>query len=139
MPDEMPMPRDCAALPAINPGDGKTWELLLRHKKIDSTAKRGMGAARELAYTVPWALLHPTAIFRGLREEGEADWLCYVSVPSQAYDYRTGSLVPAWRGEVFLVFVNDDRIIYHWRWEKADPNNNRLPENSETRFDVKVM
>jgi hypothetical protein len=140
MPDKREKtPRDCAVLPAINPSDGSQWDLLLRHAKMDSMAKRGPGAARELAFTVLWALLHPTAIFRGVREEGEHNWLCYVSVPSMAYDHKTGNQRAGWPGEVFLVFVNEDRIIYNWRWEKADVTDIRLPENHQSRFDEQVL
>jgi hypothetical protein len=138
MPGKKP-PRDCVGLLAIDPNTGKTWQLLLRHALMDWTAKRGTGPALELGYTVPWALLHPTAIFRGLREEGEQEWLCYASLPTEAYHYRTGQQRPAWPGQVFLVFVDDDHIIYTWRWEPADPNDPRLPENYTTRFDERVL
>jgi hypothetical protein len=130
---------DCRPLDAINPSDGKTWQLFVRTRKIEAVAKRGMGAAKELAYTVPWAVKHPCAIFRGVRDEGEQDWLCYVAAPSQAYDYKTGDTVEAWKGEVFLVFVNDDRIIYNWRWEEADPINPKLPKDWEHRYTEKVL
>ena len=75
MPEERKPPPHCAVIEAINPQDGKFWELYVRHSKIEWTAKRGVGAAKELAYTVPWTVKHPTAIFRGVREEGERNWL----------------------------------------------------------------
>jgi hypothetical protein len=103
------------------------------------TARKGPGATRELAYTVPWALLHPTAIFRGIREEGESSWLCYVSQPTKVYDHRTGEQVPAWPGEVFLVFVNGDQLIYLWYWTDADQADPRLPDNHEGRFEERVL
>lgn len=130
---------DCRPVEAINPSDGRKWKLFVRARKIQETARRGAGVAKELAYTVPWALDHPCAIFRGVREEGEEKWLCYVALPSQAYDYRTGNTVQGWEGEVFLVFVNDDRIIYNWRWEEADPDNKNLPKDCEHRFTERVM
>lgn len=132
-------PRDCVSLLAIDPNTHQTWELLLRHSLMDWTAKRGMGAALELAHTVPWALLHPTAIFRGNRDEGEPDWLCYVSLPDEAFHYRTGQRRPAWPSQVFLVFVDGDRIVYNWHWEPADPRDSRLPEQYATRFDERVL
>lgn len=131
--------RDCRPLDAIDYRTGKFRQLYVRVRKIEHTAKRGMGPARELADTVKWAVLHPTAIFKGVREEGEKDWLCYASTPSHAYDYRTGDRVSGWKDEVFLVFANADGIIYNWRWEKADVNNPKIPENSTSRFDEKVM
>src|SRR5437867_9530788 len=81
------LPRDCAALEAIEPHAGKTWQLLLRHKKIDETARRGMGATRELAFTLPWAIMNPTAIFRGIREE--ASRIGFATVPCPRNDMTT--------------------------------------------------
>jgi hypothetical protein len=138
MSDAGPPPRDCAELDARSP-EGGTWKLLLRARKVQTTARKGMGAARELGYTVPWALQNPTAIFRGVREEGEASWLCYVSRPTRVYDHRTGELRQPWSGQVFLVFVNNDRIIYNWRWEKADAADPNLPENAAVRFEERVL
>lgn len=135
---DIPVPRDCSPIPALNPSTGEQWTLLIRHKKLDETAKRGMGAARELAHTVRQVVLHPTAVFKGVREEVEEEWLCYVGTPETAYNYRTGDARPAWEGEVFLVFVNDDRIVYNWRWEKADSRYRDLPLNFEDRFDQRV-
>lgn len=114
-------PSDCVSIRAINPVDGRDWEVYLRQSKITTTAKRGMGAAKELAYNVPWTLQNSTAIFRGVREEGESQWLCYVGSPPDAYDYKTNERVRPWLGQVFLVFVDDDRIVYHWRWDKPIP------------------
>jgi len=124
---------------AINPTDGKRWEVYLRASKLDSTAKRGMGAARELAYLVPFVLQHPNAIFRGVREEGESQWLCYVGSPADAYNHKTGDPVRPWSGQVFLVFVDDDRIVYDWRWDRADADDLRLPVDSARRFEEKVL
>ncbi len=132
-----PTPRDCSEVPAVD-ADGSACVLLLRSRKIEETARRGSGPAHELGYTVPWAVKNPTAMFRGVREEGEPKWRCYVSRPGRAYDYRTGECRSAWAGEVFLVFVNDDRIIYNWRWEKADPNDADLPEGYASRFDERI-
>jgi hypothetical protein len=123
---------------AVSP-DGSSWKVLLRNRKMDETAKRGMGAAKELGFTVTWALMHPTAICRGIREEGESQWLCYVSRPSQAYDYRTGDCRRAWEGQVFLVFVDGDRIVYNWRWEKAAADAPELPEGYAARFEERVL
>jgi hypothetical protein len=112
---------------------------ILRAKKIGETANRGAGAAKELAYTVPAALLKPTAVFRGVREEGERNWLCYCSVPAQRYDLTTGEIRRIHPGRVFLVFVNDDNIVYNWRWEQADSSHPKLPVNHASRFEEKVL
>lgn len=132
-------PPGCAAIEAINPTDGKPWDVFLRQAKIESTAQRGMGAARELAYLVPFTLQNPTAIFRGVREEGESQWLCYVALPTDAYNHRTGERVRPWTGQVFLVFVDDDRIVYNWRWDKSDASSLRLPIDFAQRFEEQVL
>jgi hypothetical protein len=85
------------------------------------------------------ALLAPTAVFRGVREEGERDWLCYVSRPGRAYDYRTGEEVDGWEGQVFLIYVTDDRILYLWVWAQADGDNPNLPVNYASRFEERLL
>jgi hypothetical protein len=139
MPDEQPMPSDCAPIEALDPNTGKTRHLYVRQAKIQATAKRGMGPARELAYVVPWAVQNPSAIFRGVREEGESQWLCFVARPQDAYDYKTGERRAPWLGQVFLVFVDDDRIIYNWRWDKADLNQPDLPLDYVDRFEERLL
>jgi hypothetical protein len=102
MPTGKPPP-GCVALEAIRPRDGKRWEVYLRQSKIEATAKRGMGAARELAYLVPFVLQNPTAVFRGVREEGASQWLCDVGSPPDAYNHKTGERLRPWADQVFLV------------------------------------
>ncbi len=85
------MPRDCHPKEAINPHTGDKWVVHFRDRALDRAVKLGPGAVRELGFTTPEAILNPTAIFQGDNDEGEPDWLCYVSRPSQAYDYRHGS------------------------------------------------
>jgi hypothetical protein len=92
----------------------------------------------ELADTVRWALLHPRALFRGVRdlerEIAEDGWLCYVAIPSHAYDHKTGKKYPAWLGEVFMVFVTEERVVYNWYWCKCDGRESHLPADYENRF-----
>ena len=71
MPTGKPPP-GCVAIEAIGPKDGKQWEVYLRQSKIETTAKRGMGAARELAYLVPFVLQNPNAFFAGCAKKGRA-------------------------------------------------------------------
>ena len=47
--------------------------------------------------------------------------------------------MPAWPGQVFVVFVNDGRVAYTWRWEKGDPADPTLPEGFAERFTRKVL
>lgn len=106
---------------------------------MDWAVQRGPGAARELGYTVPHTVLQPRAIFRGVRAEGEPKWYCYVSRPAHAYDRQTGELRAAWKGQVFLVIVDDDLIVARFRWAKADRVNPDLPADHETGFNERLM
>ena len=85
---------------------------------------------------------NPTAIFEGLREAEDEDrrgvgWLCYCGVPSKAY-HADGTPRAAYPLQVYLVFVNDERVAYNWRWEKADKDDPQLPRNYQTRFRKRV-
>lgn len=138
MPASNPPP-GCVALAAISPTDGKQWDVYLRQARIEAAARRGMGAARELAYLVPFVLQNPTAIFRGVRDEGESMWLCYAGLPEDAFNHHTGERVRPWTGQVFLVFVDDDRIVYNWRWDKSDATSLRLPVDYAERFEERLL
>jgi len=110
---------------------------------MDYVAAQGLGAAMELADTVRWTLLHPRAVFRGVRDLerdiSEDNWLCYVALPSHAYDHKTGKKRPPWPGEVFLVFVTEERTVYNWYWYESDGRKPHLPADYETRFLEKVL
>lgn len=128
------MPSDCRPIEAIDPVSGKMSQVYIRVSKMQDTARRGMGAARELAISVLEVLKAPLAIFRGVREEAESEWLCYSGIPSKAFDYKTGNGGPAWEGEVLLVFVTDEKIVYSWRWDVEDDAYPGRPVGFETRF-----
>lgn len=132
-----------ATVEAIDPTDGDLWDLLISNDRMDWIASQGMGAAKQLAITVRQALLSPRAIFEGvrsLREDIDGDqWLCYVATPARAFDLKTGAELPAWPGEVFLVFVTDERIVYLWNWEACDPLKKQLPVGYETRFKTQLF
>jgi hypothetical protein len=69
----------------------------------------------------------------------EDNWLCYVAVPGHAYDHKTGAKRAAWPGEVFMVFVTDERVVYHWYWCECDGHESHLPADYESRFLEKVL
>ncbi len=134
--------RSGLAIAAANPFGGGTWEVLISYDRLHAVARRSMGHAKECAYIVPEVLQNPTAIFEGLREEEDEDrrgvgWLCYCGVPSKAY-HADGTPRAAYPLQVYLVFVNDERVAYNWRWEKADEDDPQLPRNYQTRFRKRV-
>ena len=135
--------RGYSSVDAIDPNDGGIWQVLLPDAKMDWVASGGRGAALELADTVRWALLHPRALFHGIRDFerdiSEDDWLCYVAVPKHAYDHKTGKSRPPWPGEVFMVFVTGERVIYNWYWDECDGGESHLPVDYENRFRQRVL
>lgn len=136
--------RDSTAVDAIEPKTGGVWQLQVSVDVRKWAARRGPGTARELIETVRATLKSPTAIFRGLRnfdDDAEDEWLCYVSVPTHAYDHRTGiRKSEPWQGQVFCVYVRmPERMVYNWNWVRADPANRKLPEDHQDRFKERVL
>jgi hypothetical protein len=124
---------------ASDPHDGKLWQIRVSHRRMDEVARRGYGQAKELAFLVPEVLESPCAIFQGVREDGEDDWLCYCGRPEYAYRGFTGQRVLAPLDEVYLVFVNSDRVAYLNRWDKADSEQRRFPVDYRIRFGKRVQ
>ena len=131
--------RNYVSLKAIDPSDGKLADVLLSHRKIDQTGLKRWIHVKELAYIVPRILRKPDAIFQGLREEGEDDWLCYVGTPDRSYRGEDGRHDVPWPDEVFLVFVNGDRVVYNWYWAKCDPDDRKLPIDYGTRLGRRAL
>jgi len=124
-----------STLQAINPHSGVVWEVFLSQLQQAKTAKLGMGKTKELAYLVPETLMKPQAVFIGLRDEGD-EGLCYVGSPSCSYRGTDGKQADPWVGQVYLVFVNKDKVVFSWRWERGV---NGMPENYDKRFSKQVL
>jgi hypothetical protein len=60
-------PRRCYRLidGAIDPRDGKPWQVRISEDKIKLIAQRSCGQTKELAYIVPEVLKTPSCIFQG--------------------------------------------------------------------------
>ena len=130
-------------LEAVNPADGTKTEVLVSYDRMQAVGRRSMGHAKECGYLVPKILQAPTAIFEGLREDEDEDrrgvgWRCYCGIPDRAY-HSDGTERPPYPGQVYLVFVNEDRVAYNWRWEKADADDPKLPVNHDTRFKTRLL
>ena len=135
--------RDYLTLQAIDPVDGKLCEVLISFDRMQAVGRRSMGQAKECGYIVPAILQKPSAIFEGLCRDEDEDtrgvgWRCYCGIPEHAY-HKDGAETAPYRNQVFVVFVNDDNVAYNWRWEKADPNNLRLPIDHATRFQKQLL
>lgn len=131
--------RDYLTLQAQDPVTGTLdFEVLVSFDRMQAVARRGLGHAKECGIIVPAILQRPTAVFEGLRRDEDEDrwgfgWRCYCGLPEHSYrsDGSTGRPYP---GQVYLVFVNDERVAYNWRWEKSDPDDLTLPLDHALRF-----
>jgi len=126
---------------ARDPHDGKIWSVLLSESKFHQQAGR-MWAARTLAYNVPEILICPLAIFVGIREGDELDeqcWLAYAGRPSRRYVHPNDA-VPCPDNRVFMVYLDADRVVFSWRWEKVDSDGSGLPIGyASGRYRMRVL
>lgn len=134
--------RDYLSFAALEP-DGSTSKVLVSYERMQTVAKRSMGHAKECGYIVPTLLEQPTAIFEGLRLDEDEDrqgygWRCYCGIPTAAFR-ADGTSRPAYPDQVYLVFVNDERVAYNWHWEKADPDDLNLPVDHADRFKKRLL
>jgi hypothetical protein len=143
MDEEIQRRRDAILLDAIDPLNGKKIKVQLSYQRLQAIAGRSKGQVMETGYIIPEILQHPTAIFEGLTKDDDEDrrgvgWRCYCGIPSKSY--RTdGAAQNAFPGQIFLVFVNQERIAHNWRWEKCDQAECRLPENHSQRFKRRLL
>ena len=123
--------------------DGTTCEVLISFDRMQSVGRRSLGHAKECALIVPMILQHPAAIFAGLRRDEDEDrrgygWRCYCGLTEHSYR-PDGSEARPYPNQVYLVFVNDQRVAYNWRWEQAHPDDPTLPVDHETRFRQRLL
>jgi hypothetical protein len=131
------------SLSAVDPADGKTCEVHISFDRMQTVGRRSLGHAKECGYIVPMILQSPTAIFEGLRLDEDEDpkgvgWRCYCGIPKNSYS-ADGAAGAPYRNQVYLVFVNEDGVAYNWRWERADPDDARLPRQASDRFKRRLL
>lgn len=130
-------------LEAIDPRDGKPWTVLLSRDKLQTVAGR-IWAAKTLGHLVPWVLQNPLAIFAGIREKDETQqidddcWLVYVASPPHRY-LSPDVTAPPPSDMVFCVYLTDERVIFNWRWERADADGSGLPRGHSERYRHRIM
>src|SRR5688572_17879545 len=143
MPDNGHSRREYLSIQAIEPTDGSAVEVLISFERMQAVARRSKGHAKECGYCVPEVLQHPSAVFEGLRRDEDEDqrgvgWRCYCGIPSHSYR-QDGSAGRPYPGQIYLVFVNDERVAYNWRWEKADADDRLLPIDHTERFRRRLL
>jgi hypothetical protein len=126
--------------PALDPATGEYGTpVRVTPRRQEMCTRRSKGAVAELAYLVSEALKSPNHIYEGIRWNEDDDsqdsdgWRCYCLKPEFAFN-NDGERRPAYEGEVFLVFVNTDRVAYNWRWEKCHEFEPSHVQRFETRF-----
>ena len=110
---------------------------------MQTVGRRSLGHAKECGLILPMIRQKPTAIFEGLRRDEDEDrrgfgWRCYCGVPDQSYR-SDGTSAPPYHGQVYLVFVNDERVAYNWRWDQAALDNRTLPVDYKSRFKQQLL
>jgi len=135
--------RDGLMLPAVNPADGTMYQVQISFSRMQVVARRSLGHAKECGIIVPVVLKEPLAIFEGFCRDEDEDkrgysWRCYCGKPDKSF--RVDGLEQlVYPGQIYLVFVNDEKVAYNWRWEKADPVDDGLPEDYKNRFRERVL
>jgi hypothetical protein len=126
---------------AFDPPSG-TCKVYIRERRLLTIAKLGKWRLLEARELVPKVLEDSSVIFEGSRWEGDEDkdrpgWRCYCVKPAFMYDKR-GDQVESDPNQVFLVFVNDDRVAYNSRWEFAHEDDTEIPAGND-RFITKIF
>jgi len=136
--------RETLPTKAVDPVTGKKYDVFVSQKKLFYAASLSVGHLSDAAYNIPQVLQNPTAIFEGLRKDEHGrysdtfTWRCYCGIPKFGYK-GNGKKVPPWPGEVFMVFVNADRVVFNWYWHKCDGENPNLPMGYNNRFKEKLL
>lgn len=109
--------KNIITLNGLCPYGKSEWDFRITSENAKKTASTSMGASKELAYNVPFVLKEKNAlVFQGLRTEGHVEGLCYVGRPHRRFR-ADGTEFQVKDDEYFLVYITQDRIIYHSRWE----------------------
>jgi hypothetical protein len=136
--------RGCLTINAVDPTNGKTYEVLISYEKMHKVCSRSKGQVLDCAKNVPYTLQHPLHIYEGLcrdedeKESDDVGWRCYCCVPPHAYS-KDGSEREPWPNQVFLVFVNAEKIAYNWYWHVCDEGSSTHPKSYQTRFVKEVL
>ena len=138
--------REFLMLDAIDPVDGKLLTVQISHQRIIAVGARSYGQAYEARDVLPQVLSKPSAIYEGLCWDSDEDrrgagWRCYAGVPDCSYT-KDGTKQGPWENELFLAFINADRVVYNWRWEKIDPETRMLQGTAvsqKQRFNRKLL
>lgn len=133
-----------SSIPALDLDD--MMSVTVSADRLQAMRRLGAGHMLETAHLMPGVLARPEAIFEGIREDSDEDnsrrggegWRCYCGTPDASYSLD-GTKLGARKGWVYLVFVNKEKVVYNWRWERADKDDPELPQNHQKRFKERVL
>lgn len=130
--------RERLTLQAIDPETGEPFEVLISSERLKEVGRRSQGQIKEAAYVLPQVLQGDGPVFEGLCRDEDEDrrgvgWRCYCLQPDSSYTQDGIKKAPR-LGQVFLVFLNEDRVAYNWRWETAAADDPNLPADHEGRL-----
>lgn len=135
--EKHPPSRGDGSFLAKDPSDGGAWNLRVTPKFLERCRRVSESELKTLAYTVPSTCADPTIIYQGIRQEDEQEWLCYVGMPLSRFS-STGRKESTDENDIFLVFVNAERRVYGFAWERSATPNSGIPRDERTRFDRRV-
>jgi hypothetical protein len=112
-------------LEALDPETGGIRKLRLMNDDLQAILKsaprhkfyelRGDRTPTKAGSCVHETLLHPCAIFEGVRDQ-QSGGLCYCGHPPWRWT-DGGSQVPPPPGMLFCVYISPRDSVYEWRWE----------------------
>lgn len=130
-----------ASVDAICPFDGGKWNVLVSPQRIAFINKIGGAFRYESRLIVPAVLKKPAAIFEGVRRDEDENkgsdvlgWLAYLGYCECGYGDDGAATEPP--GDPYLVFVDEERVAYNWRFDEDDL---LTPDVFEHRFRKKLL
>ena len=130
------------SVPALDPVKKQLRSVTVSNTRLKA-CRRSLGQVKEAAEIVPMILKSPEAVFRGLlRDEDEPHkgtaWLCYCGRPTKAFRCDGAETRP-WPGQVFMVFVTCEWVVFNWYWYEADKDDPNIPYDHAVRFKERLL
>ena len=121
----------------VNPDDpsGEALEVIipagvyLRAFKKDRVHYENLRAAK-------FVLDNVQRIFAGVREFNEGGW-CLTARPTE-WQLREGVIAPFPRTLVYAVYINHRQVLYEWRAEKVDAEDDLRPFDWRRRYEAMI-
>jgi hypothetical protein len=113
-------------------GDGDVTFRIAK-KQVDHFREHGPAHMYHALKSVQEVLKAPSVIFEGLKRPDKENGLCYCGTPRRYLNEDIEAPPPP--GKVFTVYIDKNRVIFEWRWDKADEFQPNFPKDPKHRFD----